>query len=123
MHEYSIAHNIAEIIRQSTPENDLCNIRTIKLKIGTMAGVIAESLTFCFDAIKDTLPFRNALLDIEQSPFVIHCSACEENTTNELGVAACGKCGSFETTILSGHELEIVSIDCEENINTLQWAS
>ncbi|MEK7263403.1 MAG: hydrogenase maturation nickel metallochaperone HypA [Bacteroidota bacterium] len=122
MHEYSIAHNIAEIIRQSTPEEDLRSVRTIKLKIGTMAGVVVDSLIFCFDAIKDTLPFSDALLDVEQSVFTVHCNVCESVTTNELGVAACSICGSFDTTILSGYELEIVSIEIEENAEEMQWA-
>jgi hydrogenase nickel incorporation protein HypA/HybF len=110
MHELSIAQNIIEIVRAQVKENDLADIRTVKLRVGAMSGVVAHSLTFSFDALIADTPLCNARLEIESIPFVIKCRDCFEQSEVEYGIALCPSCGSGNTTILSGNELDIAEI-------------
>ncbi len=114
MHELSIAQNIVEIIRQHISEQELERVLAVRLKIGTVAGVVPESLEFSFQAITGESPLRHARLEIESIPFRVHCQACGVTMENEVGFALCSKCGSRDTKILSGSELHITEIEIAE---------
>jgi len=111
MHELSIAQNICEIIRENISETELEHVTTVRLKIGTIAGIVSDSLEFSFQVITAETPLRNARLEIESVPFRVHCNVCDTVTENDVGFAMCGKCGSTDTKILSGSELNITEIE------------
>jgi hydrogenase nickel incorporation protein HypA/HybF len=110
MHELSIAQNILEIVRAQIKKDDLVNVRSVKLRVGAISGVVPHSLTFSFDALVADTALRNARLEIEFIPFVIKCSDCSEQSDVDYGIALCPSCGSGNTTIISGNELDISEI-------------
>lgn len=114
MHELSIAQNIVEIVRARIPEEDLSNVRTLSVRIGVMAGVVPDSLEFCFSAIVGDTPIKNVRLEIESVPYAIHCTTCDRQTVLEYGMAICPSCGSPHTNVISGTELDLVEIVLEE---------
>ena len=111
MHELSIAQNIVEIIREHVPSNGLPLVKNVKLKIGELAGVVPDSLEFCFDAITEQTPMRNAVLVVEHIPFVVECRSCGRVSTNDIGTFLCAECGSDETRMVSGNELLVTAIE------------
>ncbi|MGD0036435.1 MAG: hydrogenase maturation nickel metallochaperone HypA [Bacteroidota bacterium] len=114
MHELSVAQSIVEIIRQHVPEPDWDRVIVVRLKIGAVAGIVPESLEFSFQAITAESLLSHARLEIEFVPFRIHCNTCDTKTENEDGFALCGKCGSTDTKMLSGSELNISEIEIAE---------
>jgi hydrogenase nickel incorporation protein HypA/HybF len=111
MHELSIAQNIVEIIQEYVPSNGLPLVKNVKLKIGELAGVVPDSLEFCFDAITEQTPMRNAVLVVERVPFVVECRKCGMASTNDVGTFFCAVCGSDETRMISGNELLVTAIE------------
>jgi hydrogenase nickel incorporation protein HypA/HybF len=114
MHELSIAQSIVEIIQQHVPESEWEHVTAVRLKIGAVAGVVPESLEFSFQAIIAESLLSHARLEIEFVPFRVHCNACNTIEENEVGFALCINCGSTDTKILSGLELNISEIEVEE---------
>jgi hydrogenase nickel incorporation protein HypA/HybF len=114
MHELSIAQNIVEIIHKHVPEKEWQKVVSVHLKIGAIAGVVPDSLNFSFQAITADTPLNNARLEVESIPFRIICNACGLTTENEIGFMVCGECGSGNTKILSGSELDIAEIEIAE---------
>ena len=114
MHELSVAQSIVEIIEQHVPPSDWERVRAVRLKIGTAAGIVPESLEFSFQAITADTALRHARLNIESIPFRIHCNSCDTTTENDAGWAVCLHCGSADTKILSGSELDISEIEVTE---------
>jgi hydrogenase nickel incorporation protein HypA/HybF len=115
MHEMGIALQIVEITTASLPA-DLGDARVaaVNLKIGKLAAVVPESLRFCFEvAIKDT-PLAGAKLVIEEIPVVAKCNDCDAQWTINTPVFICQNCQSGSLEILSGRELDIESIEVEE---------
>jgi len=110
MHELSIAQNIIEIVRARIPEEELETILSVNVRVGTMSGVVPHSLQFCFDAIIAGTPLKNACIKIEPVPFVIRCRECAKESIAEFETAICPCCGSSETNILTGNELDVVEI-------------
>lgn len=111
MHELSIANSIVEILQQNVPESDLKNVKTVRLKVGAMSGVVPECLDFLFTAAAEQSPLRCTKLAIQRIPFTIECSSCQKISENAKGLVICPACGSVKTQILSGTELEIVEIE------------
>ena len=110
MHELSIAQNIIEIVTEQLPSGENHLLRSVKLLVGEQAGVVPDSLEFCFRALVEGTDFAGTTLEIERVPFVVECRRCGERSTNEAGVMMCARCGINDVTLVSGNELLISSI-------------
>ena len=117
MHEISIAQNVIDHVSRVVPPSDLVRVGRIRLRVGIMSGVVAHSLDFCFGALTHGTPLEGATLDIEERPFIVRCRTCKARSTNELGVAVCEECGSTDTQIESGTELDIVHLELSRQVS------
>lgn len=115
MHELSVAQNIVDIINQHVPAPDLPKVRTVRLRVGTAAGIVVDSLEFSFGVITNETALTQAVLAVESVPFVIRCKRCGRESTNEQGLTLCSSCGSSDTTIVAGTELQIGSIELDDS--------
>lgn len=111
MHELSVAQNILEIVEEHVPSSGLSLVKNVKLKIGALAGIVPDSLEFCFNAIKEQTPMRNAVLVVEHIPFELECRTCGKVSTNDIGMFLCPECGSDETSMIAGNELLVTAIE------------
>ncbi|MCU0560503.1 MAG: hydrogenase maturation nickel metallochaperone HypA [Desulfobacterales bacterium] len=112
MHEMGIALQIIEIATASIPpELGPQKVEKVNLKIGKLAAVVPDSLRFCFEIASRETPLAGAELAIEETPVVARCKACNERWTIDEPAFSCRGCGSGSLEILSGRELDIVSIE------------
>ena len=115
MHELSLAQNIVDIVQQHVPTGQATSITTIKLRVGEMSGVVADSLDFCFTAITSSTPLGSAKLQIEHIPFTLRCSVCANSFTSEFGTVLCPTCGNENTEVVGGTEMQIVEIELRDD--------
>jgi hydrogenase nickel incorporation protein HypA/HybF len=101
MHELSIAQSIVDIVLQHLPKEEGVTVRSVRLRLGAMAGVVPDSLEFCFGAITEGTPLEGALLEID--------------TDIEPTLFVCSACGGTSLTVLSGREMQVRDIEVEEN--------
>lgn len=112
MHEMGIAMKIVEIATSSIPDNlDNVRVERVNLKVGRLAAVVPESLRFCFEIIARDTPLAGAKLNIEEMPVVAKCQQCNLEWTITGPVFTCEKCKSGLIDIISGRELDIISIE------------
>lgn len=114
MHELSIAQGIVDIIGQYVPAAQAADVRLVKVRVGQMAGVVPDSLDFCFGAIVDGTPLGRARLHIEETPIRSQCSACGEDFAVEGAAFVCPSCGSGDVNVISGTELQVVEIELSD---------
>jgi hydrogenase nickel incorporation protein HypA/HybF len=116
MHEMGIAIQIINIAKASIPKNlEGVPVERVNIAVGKMSAIVPSSLTFCFDiAIKET-PLEGAKLHIEEVPVTLRCKRCNYNWTADQPVFLCEKCQQSEIDILSGRELDIVSIELAQD--------
>lgn len=115
MHEMGIAMQIVDIAVSSIPP-EIKNpvVAKINLRIGKLTAVVPASLTFCFEiAAKDT-PLDGARLVIEEAPIVARCKSCGHQWTITKPDFICESCQGGQVDILSGRELDIVSLELAE---------
>jgi hydrogenase nickel incorporation protein HypA/HybF len=111
MHELSIAQNILDIIGEHISGEQRGQIKSIKLKVGEQAGVVPESLEFCFNSLIDGTSLHGAVLEIERVPFMVKCSSCGRSSISESGILFCSVCGGSDVVLISGNELQITAIE------------
>jgi hydrogenase nickel incorporation protein HypA/HybF len=111
MHELSIAQSIVDIVGQYVAPEQAADVSTVNVRIGALAGVVPDSLTFCFTAITAGTPLARAILAVDFVPYQVSCTVCGTTSHAEPGLALCPHCGSAETIVLSGTELQVVDIE------------
>ena len=68
MHELGVAQSILDLVREHVPDGQAGAVRAVTVRVGDLAGVVAESLDFCFGAIVMGTPYNGAFLKIEHTP-------------------------------------------------------
>jgi hydrogenase nickel incorporation protein HypA/HybF len=114
MHELSIAQGILEIVQQHVPAANAALLRIVKVRVGTLSGVVPESLDFCFGAIRAGTPWEGARLAIERVAAACRCDACGRTFESGDPVFLCPGCGSPGGRILSGKDLQVVELELDD---------
>jgi hydrogenase nickel incorporation protein HypA/HybF len=115
MHELSIARNIVEIAQQYIPAGGTTKVRSVRIRVGELAGVVPESLEFSFRVIAENSPLENAVLSVEFVPARIRCNTCQAESVVDKVLLLCPHCGGRDTLLLSGMELHVIEIELDHN--------
>jgi hydrogenase nickel incorporation protein HypA/HybF len=112
MHELSIANSIIDLASEVAASAGARRVTAVHIRIGSLAGVAAESLTFCYEVASRGTLLDGSRLVVESAPVVIHCPSCERDVELEdLLRFVCPRCGTPTADVRSGRELEIESIE------------
>ncbi len=116
MHEMSIAHNILEIVDEHVPRKDggPAKVKVVRIRVGDMAGVVPESLRFCFDVASQGTVAEGAKLDIEKVATRCACPNCKSEFEVERYAFVCSTCQSPNIELVSGNELDVVELEVSE---------
>jgi len=114
VHELSIAQSIVEIVEQTASANGSGRVRSIKLKIGELSGVVGDSLEFCFLAVTAGTKLEGARLDIEHVSLTAECRSCRQTFTVHNNVFFCPSCKSGDCSVVTGRELQVSEIELED---------
>jgi hydrogenase nickel incorporation protein HypA/HybF len=120
MHEMSTAQSILEVVQQYTKENDhtrgadVPRVKSVRLRIGEMAGVVPESLRFCFEVASEGTVAQGAELLIDEVPIRCRCAGCKVEFLVEHFLFLCPTCGTPDVEVISGNELDVVELDLLE---------
>lgn len=108
MHELSIAQSIIAIAVEEAARAGAERIERVKLRMGTLSGVVPEALEFAFAVAAEGTPAAGAQLEVEYLPVVCYCPDCALEFTLEGGpICSCPRCGRVISEIRQGRELEI----------------
>ncbi len=108
MHELSICTAIAHTAAKHAEGRP---VTQVTVQIGHLRQVVPDALRFSWEVVSSSTGLEDAALVIEHVPAVVECSDCGARTTLDEPVLACGSCGAFDVSLLSGEELTVVSID------------
>ncbi len=115
MHEMGIAMDILRIVQESIPaEMAGSKVQRVNLKVGKLSAIVPESLRFCFNVVAANTAAEGAELAVEEVPVVARCNDCGHAWTIDEAVFVCPKCRGARIEMLSGRELDIVSIELSE---------
>jgi hydrogenase nickel incorporation protein HypA/HybF len=111
MHEMSITQSIVEICEQHAAGR---RVLSVTLEIGRLAGVVPESVEFCFAACAVGTVLEGADLVIETIPGQGRCHGCGAEFACSSYYEPCPSCGGYQVELLKGEELRVKELDVEE---------
>jgi len=114
MHELSIANSVLEAVRAEIQRRPGARLLKVGLRIGELAGVDPEALSFGFRALVQGTEFEAATLDIEARPRRQHCRECGREFIVRDYETACPDCGATHTECVGGDELELAYLELED---------
>lgn len=110
MHELSITRNIVAIVVEAANGR---RVRRVTVEIGTLSGVMADAVRFCFDLVAEGTVVQGAALEIVEPAGRARCCACAGEFDIATLWTGCA-CGSRDLVHLHGEELTVKSFECEE---------
>ena len=114
MHEMSIASSMLEAVQAESARLG-AHVFAVGVKIGELSGVDSESLRFCFDALVQDTDLAPLSLVIEHVPWQNRCPRCARDFTVRDYRTQCPQCGSADTVVAAGKELEFAYMEIEED--------
>lgn len=112
MHELSVALRILELAQQAAREVDAARVTAIHVRVGPLAGVVAEALQTAYDQARVSSPLQAARLVIELAPLRAYCATCQSAVEiDSVQSWECGRCGQPAGALLSGNELELTALE------------
>ncbi|MGW2050137.1 hydrogenase maturation nickel metallochaperone HypA/HybF [Streptomyces sp. NPDC001858] len=112
MHEMSVALAVIDQVETAAAEaGDVTAVRSVRLQVGELAGVVPDSLAFCFELACAGTLLEGAELVTETVPGRARCTSCAH--TWAVGMPprlTCPACGGTQTDLLAGRELSIVGV-------------
>jgi hydrogenase nickel incorporation protein HypA/HybF len=114
MHELGIATSILDIVRQHVPDERGGLVRRVRVRIGELAGVVPETLEFCFSVAVEGTAFRSAVLHIEHVPMKGLCKDCGTAMSMREPVFWCPECGSPRVQLVSGREMQVEDVELDD---------
>lgn len=107
MHEMAITQSVVQAV--CTRMGD-APVRRVCLEIGTLSGVVADSVRFCFDLITAGTTLEGASLEIVQPSGKARCRDCGVEFPMDDLLMLC-MCGSANRELLAGEELRIREVE------------
>ena len=112
MHELGVVFHIIDDVTKVGEENNLTEIQSVTLQLGTVSTVIPDYLKDCWQwAVKKTELLKNAELIIEPIEAITYCEDCQSTYDTITHGKKCPNCGSEHTYLLQGTEFMIKEID------------
>ena len=117
MHELSIVASVVDTVTESLAAYPAARVLEVRLRVGTLASVVVDSLEFCWGIATDGTPLAGSRLVVKTLPVVVHCAACAADVELD-GVQSfrCPRCGEPCTDLRQGRELDIDSIEIEDGV-------
>lgn len=111
MHEMSIALEVVAQVEGAARPADAGPVDSVRLRVGELAGVVADALHFSFELACEGTALEGARLLTEFVPGQARCGPCARRwPTGMPPRLCCPECGGSSVELLSGRELQIVSV-------------
>ena len=114
MHEIGIANAVLEAVREEAARRPGAVPVKVALRLGELAGVDPDALSFSFQALVAGTAWRRLVLEIQTKPREHRCPPCGFTFRVVDFSLACPLCGRMQTECIGGDELELAYLELEE---------
>jgi len=112
VHELSVAQSLIDQACEAAAREGSTQVLRLTLKIGVLSGIVKEALLFCFELAAEDTACQGATLGIDEIPLSVWCPRCDSpQTLADCCHFICPACGTPTPRILTGRELELVSLE------------
>ncbi|WP_204081818.1 hydrogenase maturation nickel metallochaperone HypA [Mycobacterium riyadhense] len=111
MHELSLCHAIAGVVRPHTAGR---HVDVVRVRVGALRQVVPESLEFCWSLMCQHLDdsMADTALELEVVPAEVVCRACKHRSEIESRWSlCCPGCDSGDVEVVGGNEFLVTSVE------------
>ena len=111
MHELGVVFHIADIVSDVARKNNASKIAKVVMQIGEVSTVVNDQLIDCWNwNANRTDLLKGCKMKVETIPAVTWCNACKSTYPTLQYGKTCPHCGSGETWLQQGNEMNIKQI-------------
>lgn len=111
MHEVAIMTEAVRMAVEATKSAGASRVLKLRLRIGSLSGVVPESMRFAFDVVCHGTMADGASLEIETVPAACWCPTCRAEFACADYYNECPRCQNVSGELRRGRELEITSVE------------
>lgn len=116
MHELSVASAVVDtVVRHAAGRR----VTGVQLRVGQLRQVVPDSLTFYFGLVSRETVCDGASLELEHVPARLRCTPCAREWAIEVPAFRCPVCDGADVAVVAGDELEVESIEVEEDVGCI----
>jgi len=108
-----IISGVLSAVIETAEQNNATRVLAVTLDVGEMTEAIEDALRFAFEALSEGTLCEGAEFTVNMVRPRSFCLECYNEFEHDRFHRACPQCGSYETTLLSGRELQIQSIEID----------
>jgi len=113
MHELAICQSLMDQVQDIAAERNARNVTSITVGIGPLSGVEAQLLNNAYTVARAGTIAEQAELMIEHLPIRVRCTQCDTESDALPNKLTCKQCGDWRTTLISGDEMLLMSVELE----------
>ena len=113
MHELAVCQSLLEQAEVLARENGAHAICSLLLAVGPLSGVESGLLLRAFSVARCGTLAENAELVVDEIPVKVRCRTCDATTEVAANRLVCGACGDWQTDLVSGAEMFLMSMELE----------
>jgi hydrogenase nickel incorporation protein HypA/HybF len=110
MHEMALTQSVVDMVAERTVGR---RVSVVRLRVGALAGVVADAMLFCFDVATAGTPLEGSILVIDEVRGRARCLTCADEFYVDDLILLC-PCGSADVRIVEGKELLVSSVETEQ---------
>lgn len=114
MHELAICQSLMDQVQDIALERNALSVTSIVVGMGPLSGVEAQLLKNAYTVASAGTVAEDAELIIENLPIRVKCGQCGCESDASPNKLVCKQCGDWRTTLVSGDELMLMSVELEK---------
>ncbi len=114
MHELPIVNNILQVVLRHALAHKVKKVLAIHIQVSEMSGLEDQWMQKYFDYLAKDDIVKGARLVVERIPVMMQCSDCSASYKVDIRTdqtMACPKCGSINSTMVSGQKYFITNLE------------
>ena len=118
MHELAICQSLMDQVETIASERNARSVTSIVIGMGPLSGVEAQLLKNAYPLASAGTIAEHAELIIEHLPLLVKCTQCGSESEALPNKLICKQCGDWRTTLVSGDEMMLMSVELEKAKDT-----
>jgi hydrogenase nickel incorporation protein HypA/HybF len=114
MHELAICQSLIDQVEIIALQRDAQRVTSIVIGMGPLSGVEAQLLKNAYPIASAGTIAENAELVIEHLAIKVKCTQCGSESDALPNKLICKHCGDWRTTLISGDEMLLMSVELEK---------
>ena len=115
MHELAICQSLIDQVESIALERNALCVTSIVIGMGPLSGVESQLLKNAYPVASAGTIAEDAELVIEHLPIKVKCTQCGSESDALPNKLICKQCGDWRTTLISGDELMLMSVELERS--------